>query len=129
MVSEVDSIGSVTSVCVVDRVLKEDNRRRERELEELGVNVERTPEEEPVTVADDSPIAGKVFVLTGTLPTLSRTEASNLIKQAGGKTSSSVSSNTDFVIAGASAGSKLEKAEALGISVMDESELLRLLNA
>ena len=127
--ADVEGIGPVIAESVVDWFRKDDNRRLVRELEELGVNVDRTPEEEPVTVADDSPIAGKVFVLTGTLPTLSRTEASNLIKQAGGKTSSSVSSNTDFVIAGASAGSKLEKAEALGISVLDESELLRLLNA
>ena len=127
--ADVEGIGPVIAESVVDWFRKDDNRRLVRELEELGVNVDRTPEEEPVTVADDSPIAGKVFVLTGTLPTLSRTEASNLIKQAGGKTSSSVSSNTDFVVAGASAGSKLEKAEALGISVLDESELLRLLNA
>lgn len=127
--ADVEGIGPVIAESVVDWFRKDDNRRLVRELKELGVNVDRTPEEEPVTVADDSPIAGKVFVLTGTLPTLSRTEASNLIKQAGGKTSSSVSSNTDFVIAGASAGSKLEKAEALGISVLDESELLRLLNA
>jgi DNA ligase (NAD+) len=64
--------------------------------------------------------AGKVFVLTGTLPTLTRDAAKQMIEAAGGKVSSSVSKKTDFVVAGAEAGSKLEKALLLGVTVIDE---------
>jgi DNA ligase (NAD+) len=79
--------------------------------------------EKPVAVIDtDSPIAGKTFVLTGTLPTYTREEASAIIEARGGKVTSSVSKKTDFVLAGADAGSKLEKAEKLGVAVIDEAE-------
>ena len=71
--------------------------------------------------------AGKTFVLTGTLPTLSRDEASALIKAQGGKVSGSVSKKTDFVVAGEAAGSKLTKANELGITVIDEATLLEML--
>jgi len=73
------------------------------------------------------PFAGKVFVLTGTLPTLTRSEASAKIEAAGGKTSSSVSKKTDFVLAGDEAGSKLAKAEKLGVRIIDEAEFLGLI--
>jgi DNA ligase (NAD+) len=72
-------------------------------------------------------VAGTTFVLTGTLPTLGRTEAEGLVKAAGGKSSGSVSKKTDYVVAGADAGSKLEKAQALGVTVIDEAELKRML--
>ena len=72
-------------------------------------------------------IAGKTFVLTGTLPTLKRDQASAMIEAAGGKVSGSVSKKTDFVVAGAEAGSKLEKAQSLGIAVLSEEELLGML--
>ncbi len=72
-------------------------------------------------------VAGKTFVLTGTLPTLKRTEATKRIKGAGGKVSGSVSKKTDFVVAGEEAGSKLAKAQALGVSVIDEATLLEML--
>jgi DNA ligase (NAD+) len=75
----------------------------------------------------NSAVAGKVLVLTGTLPALSRDEAKELIEAAGGKVSGSVSKKTDFVVAGAEAGSKLEKAQALGVKVIDEAQLLQLL--
>jgi DNA ligase (NAD+) len=73
------------------------------------------------------PYAGKTFVLTGTLPNLKREDAAAKIEAAGGKVSGSVSKKTDFVVAGADAGSKLEKANALGVKVIDEAELLRML--
>ena len=76
---------------------------------------------------ENSPIAGKTFVLTGTLPTLKRDQAAALIEAAGGKVSGSVSKKTDFVVAGEAAGSKLEKAQALGVAVLSEEELLRML--
>ena len=74
-------------------------------------------------------VAGKTFVLTGTLPTLKRDEAQAMIEAAGGKVSGSVSKKTDYVVAGEAAGSKLEKAQALGVAVLDEAALLALLDA
>ena len=80
---------------------------------------------EPTAVAGDAPLAGKSFVLTGTLPNLSRSEAAALVENAGGRVTGTVSKKTDAVVAGADAGSKLEKARTLGIEVIDEAELLR----
>ncbi|MEG4206408.1 NAD-dependent DNA ligase LigA [Microcoleus sp. Pol7_A1] len=73
-------------------------------------------------------LAGKTFVLTGTLPTLKRDEAKDLIQKAGGKVTSSVSAKTDYVVVGEDAGSKLEKAQSLGIKLLSEAELLELLS-
>ena len=78
--------------------------------------------------ATPKPLAGKTFVLTGTLPTLTRDDAKEMIESLGGKVSGSVSKKTDWVVAGAEAGSKLEKAEALGVAVIDEAALLALLD-
>ena len=72
-------------------------------------------------------LAGLTFVLTGTLPSMSRDEASALIKAAGGKVSGSVSKKTSFVVAGEEAGSKLTKAQALGVTVIDQDALLEML--
>ena len=76
------------------------------------------------TVAE---VAGKSFVLTGTLPTMKRSAAGALIKQAGGRVVGSVSKKTDYVVAGADAGSKLTKAQQLGLAILDEAGLLELL--
>ena len=74
-------------------------------------------------------LAGKTFILTGTLPGLSRSEAKKMIEQAGGKVSSSVSKKTDYVVAGEEAGSKLDKANELGIAVIGEQELRAMLGS
>jgi DNA ligase (NAD+) len=83
-----------------------------------GVNVT-----EPDVAVGDGPLTGKTVVITGTLPTLSRTDATQLVERAGGRVTSSVSKNTSFVVAGADAGSKLQKATDLGVTVIDEAEL------
>ncbi|MGB5286388.1 MAG: BRCT domain-containing protein, partial [Polyangiales bacterium] len=72
-------------------------------------------------------VAGKTFVLTGTLPTLKRTEATKRIKAAGGKVSGSVSKKTDYVVAGDDPGSKHEKAQTLGVTILDEAALIEML--
>ena len=76
---------------------------------------------------NNNQIAGKTFVLTGTLPSLKREQAQEMIENAGGKVSGSVSKKTHFVVAGENAGSKLEKAQALGLTVISETELLNML--
>lgn len=82
----------------------------------------------PKKTKDKGKLAGKIFVLTGTLPNLKRSEAEKMIKDNGGKTSSSVSKNTDYVLAGDEAGSKLDKAKKLGVKIINEKEFLTLIN-
>ena len=79
------------------------------------------------TEAIDQRFAGLTFVLTGTLPTMSRNEAEGLIKKYGGKASSSVSKKTSYVLAGEDAGSKLTKAQSLGVTIIDEEEFFRMI--
>jgi DNA ligase (NAD+) len=96
------------------------NRQLIERLREAGLNFT-----EPTAAAADGALRGKTYVLTGTLPTLSRSEATALVERAGGRVAGSVSKKTDAVVAGEEAGSKLEKARALGVEVIDEAELLR----
>jgi DNA ligase (NAD+) len=98
------------------------NRELIERLRAAGVNFA-----EPESSGGQGVLAGQVFVLTGTLPTLSRGEATAFIEQAGAHVSGSVSRKTSVVVAGDDAGSKLEKARKLGIEVIDEAELLRRL--
>ena len=79
-------------------------------------------------VVQSTVLNSKTFVLTGTLSTMGRSEASEKIKQLGGKTSSTVTKKTDFVVAGESAGSKLTKAQELGITILSEEEFLKMIN-
>jgi DNA ligase (NAD+) len=80
---------------------------------------------EPRAVVAGGPLSGQTIVITGTLPTLSRTKATSMIEAAGGRVTGSVSKSTDFLLAGEEAGSKLDKAKTLGVEIIDEAELLR----
>jgi DNA ligase (NAD+) len=102
------------------------NREVVEQLRAAGVQWEE--HEGAAADAAPKPLAGKTFVLTGTLPTLTRDDARAKIEAAGGKVAGSVSKNTDYVVAGAEAGSKLAKAEALGVAIVDEAGLAALLN-
>ncbi len=118
---EIEDFGEVTAECVLNFFSHEPNVVLCQRLEELGL----------VTECTDAPVGDKLsgltFVITGTLPTLSRDEAEALIKAAGGKASKSVSSRTSYVVAGEAAGSKLTKAQALGLKIIDENQLREML--
>lgn len=119
-----EGIGPEIAASVVLFFAQEPNRAMIARLKNAGVDLTAPLRpREPVGV-----LAGKTLVLTGTLPTLTRDEASELIVAAGGKVSGSVSKKTDYVVAGEEAGSKLTKAEQLGITVLDEDALRNLLN-
>ena len=120
----VPEIGSVVAASVFDFFQDEASRALLADLKSVGV--EPTPVRPVVESTGRLPLAGKTIVLTGTLPTRSRPEAEALVKQLGGKVTGSVSKSTSYVLAGAEAGSKLEKAKALGIPIIDEEELDRL---
>jgi len=102
----------------------EKNQRRIEKLRDAGVNFEQPRTEEP---SADSPFAGKTVVLTGTLGAMTRGEAKKKLEAAGARVAGSVSGSTDLVIAGEKAGSKLKKAEELGVEVIDEERFLELL--
>jgi DNA ligase (NAD+) len=95
------------------------------ELQQLGVHWEDTS---PMQVAEDGPLTGMTFVITGSLPDMTRDEAKALIQKEGGKVTGSVSSRTTYLLAGEKAGSKLTKAQQLDVDVIDLDGLKRLLN-
>ena len=121
--AEVPDIGDVTAENLIEYFANPDNAARIDRLVAAGV---RTDAVKAVT-ADT--LAGKTFVLTGTLPHLTRQEASDKIEAAGGKVASSVSKKTSYVVAGEEAGSKLTRAHELGVPVIDEATLLSMLDA
>ncbi|MAL17370.1 MAG: DNA ligase (NAD(+)) LigA [Balneola sp.] len=118
----VDSIGPRIAESVVDFFSNEKNQNIVAHLGEKGLQFEQEEEELASNIFE-----GKKFVLTGSLPTYTRKEAANLIEKHGGKTASSVSGNTDFVLAGESAGSKLDKARDLGVTVLNEEEFKNMI--
>ena len=120
---QVNDVGPVVVQCLRQFLSESHNLEVIEQLRAAGI---AWLEGEPQRTAAGS-LAGKVFVLTGTLPALSREEAKALIESAGGKVSGSVSKKTDYVVAGEEAGSKLEKAQALGVTVIDEAQLRTLL--
>lgn len=119
-INEVPGIGPAIADAVASFFHDSSNRRLVDRLAKAGLNLT-----EPTAILGDGPLLGKSYVLTGTLPTLSRGEAASLIEAAGGRVTGSVSKKTDAVVAGDDAGSKLDKARTLGIEVIDEAELLR----
>ena len=122
--AEVSDVGPVVAQSIHTFFEQPHNREVVEQLRACGLQWE---EGEPAARAPQ-PLAGKTFVLTGTFPTLSRDEAKDLLESAGAKVAGSVSKKTDYVVAGAEAGSKLEKAKSLGVAVIDETEMRNLLN-
>ncbi|MBD5805371.1 DNA ligase [Azoarcus sp. Aa7] len=120
---EVRDVGPVVAQSIAGFIAEAHNREVIEQLRAAGVTWEEGAPAAPVAGS----ASGKVFVLTGTLPTMSRDEAKALIEAHGGKVSGSVSKKTDYVVAGSEAGSKLVKAEELGVAVLDEDGLQRLL--
>ncbi len=118
--SAVRGIGEAIAASVAAYFADPTSRALVERLRDRGVRFD-----EPNAVQADGPLTGATVVLTGSLPTLSRTDAASLVEAAGGRVTSSVSKKTTFVVAGEEAGSKLEKAIDLGIDVIDEAELIR----
>ena len=120
----VDDVGPIVAARISAFFAEKHNRDVIQDLIAAGV---RWPEVQPADTGTGGPLEGKTFVLTGTLPTMTRDEAKERIQRCGGKVVGSVSSKTSFLVAGAKAGSKLNKAQSLGVSVLSEGELLELL--
>ena len=118
----INDFGEITARSVVNYFANANNAELCRKLIAAGILTEA------VKAAASDKFAGLTFVLTGTLPTMSRDEASELIKAQGGKVSGSVSKKTSYVVAGEAAGSKLTKAQDLGVNIIDEDELKRMLS-
>ena len=119
----IDGFGSVMAQSLENYFSLESTKQLIAELKDLGLKMK--PSEQKIS---GGVFEGKTFVLTGTLPTMTRSEASKIIEQNGGKTSSSVSKKTSYVLAGEEAGSKLTKAQKLGIEVISEEQFLSMIN-
>jgi DNA ligase (NAD+) len=122
-IEEVEGIGPILTNQIYEELHEERTVELIRRLREAGLRFEQTRAERR---ASGGPLEGQTLVLTGTLPNLSRDEATRLIRRAGGKVTGSVSKKTDYVIAGDDPGTKLAKAEELGIEVLDEKGLRKL---
>jgi DNA ligase (NAD+) len=122
---QVPDVGPVVAQSIRRFLDEPHNRQVIEALRKAGVHWSETAGS---TVRGEGRLGGRTFVITGTLAGLTRTEASEMIQAAGGRVSGSVSKNTDFVVAGGQAGSKLERARELGVAVIDEAQLRRLLD-
>lgn len=118
---QIDGFGKIMAESVVEFFSSDSTKELIAKLKEAGVNMKST------NVVEDTRFSGMTFVLTGTLPTLKRAEASRIIESFGGKTSSSVSKKTTYVLAGEEAGSKLDKANKLGVQVIIEEEFKEMI--
>lgn len=118
---QIDGFGKIMAESVVEFFSSDSTKELIERLKEAGVNMKST------NVVEDTRFSGMTFVLTGTLPTLKRAEASKIIESFGGKTSSSVSKKTTYVLAGEEAGSKLDKANKLGVQVISEEEFKEMI--
>ena len=118
---QIDGFGKIMAESVVEFFSSDSTKELIAKLKEAGVNMKST------NVVEDTRFIGMTFVLTGTLPTLKRAEASKIIESFGGKTSSSVSKKTTYVLAGEEAGSKLDKANKLGVQVISEEEFKEMI--
>jgi DNA ligase (NAD+) len=123
---EVTDVGPVVAQSIRTFFEQPHNREVVAQLRAAGVT---WPEHDGEADRTPKPLAGKTFVLTGTLPTLAREDAKAQIEAAGGKVAGSVSKKTHFVVAGEAAGNKLDKARELGVQIMDEAALRALLKA
>ncbi|MBU6438348.1 MAG: NAD-dependent DNA ligase LigA, partial [Betaproteobacteria bacterium] len=122
---QVHDVGPIVAESIHTFFAQPHNREVVEQLRAVGVTWEE--HEGADNDAAPKPLSGKTFVLTGTLPTLSREQAKEMIEAAGGKVSGSVSKKTDYVVAGVEAGSKLDKARELGVEVVDETGLTSML--
>ncbi len=125
-IEEVEGVGPIMAVQIAESLSDDATWALIEKLREKGLRLEQDASERR---AGGGPLEGKTFVLTGTLPELTREEAAALIKAAGGKVVNSVSKKTDYVVAGENPGSKLAKAEKYETTVLDEAGLLALVGA
>lgn len=119
----ISNIGEKMAESVFEFFNNEENVKKLNDLESVGI--ELIPDE---IIAGNENVLNKTFVFTGTMPTLDRDEAKSMVKKLGGNISESVSKKTDYVVAGESAGSKLDKANELGVKILNEEEFLELIN-
>ena len=120
----IDGIGPIVASALVEYCALEQNQKLIADLIELGINpLDQTPKP-----ADDHPANGMLFVITGRLEMMSRAEAQDQIKERGGKVTSSVTKKTDYLVTGAEPGSKLDKAQRIGIHIIDEDQFSALIN-
>jgi DNA ligase (NAD+) len=124
-VQEAEGVGPIVAETVVEELADENRRTLIERLREAGLRMELDASERRV---EGGPLEGRTLVLTGSFPSLSREQATRLIRRAGGKVTSSVSKKTDYVVAGERPGTKLARAEELGVEVIDEAKLRRLLD-
>lgn len=120
--SQINDIGEVMANSIIEFFMQEQTKDLIEKLKKAGVNMNCLEEE-----SDDKRFEGKTFVLTGSLELFTRKEAEDIIEKLGGKTSSSVSKKTDYVLAGEDAGSKLTKAQSLGINIISETDFKEMI--